>query len=96
MCSASTSDILVDGRKSLEVASKKEDEYGDLKSWMHQNGLPPCKVVIKDRPSNNAKHLPIHYVAASEDLQVHFVFGLMIFCCFWIHLVSGLMIFCCF
>ncbi|KAM3361474.1 hypothetical protein P3S68_016328 [Capsicum galapagoense] len=69
MCSASTSDILVDGRKSLEVANKKEDEYGDLKSWMHQNGLPPCKVVIKDRPSNNAKHLPIHYVAASEDLQ---------------------------
>ncbi|KAH0728658.1 hypothetical protein KY290_003522 [Solanum tuberosum] len=75
MCSASSSDTLVDNgpvkevRKSLEVASKKEDEYGDLKSWMHQNGLPPCKVVIKDRPSHDAKHLPIHYVAASEDLQ---------------------------
>lgn len=80
MCSASSSDTLVDngpvkeGRKSLEVASKKGDEYGNLKSWMHENGLPPCKVVIKDRLSHNAKHLPIHYVAASEDLQVHFVY----------------------
>lgn len=75
MCSASSSDTIVDGslkerRKSLEVASKKEDEYVDLKSWMHENGLPPCKFVVKDRPSNNGKHLPIHYVAASEDLQV--------------------------
>ncbi|CAN4080431.1 unnamed protein product [Withania somnifera] len=74
MCSACRSDTIVDGtlkegRKSLQVASKKEDEYGDLKSWMHQNGLPPCKVVMKDRPSNNGKLLPIHYVAASEDLQ---------------------------
>lgn len=75
MCSASSSDTLVDngpvkeGRKSLEVSGKKGDEYGDLKSWMHENGLPPCKVAIKDRPSHNAKHLPIHYVAASEDLQ---------------------------
>ncbi|KAK4360802.1 hypothetical protein RND71_019754 [Anisodus tanguticus] len=69
MCSASSSDTLVEGRKSLEVANKKEDEYEDLKSWMHENGLPPCKVVIKDRPSHNAKHLPIHYVTASQDLQ---------------------------
>ncbi|XP_059284874.1 uncharacterized protein LOC132038174 [Lycium ferocissimum] len=70
MCSASSSsDTLIEGHKSLEVVSKKEAEYGDLKSWMHDNGLPSCKVVIKDRPSHNAKHLPIHYVAASEDLQ---------------------------
>ncbi|XP_009626255.1 uncharacterized protein [Nicotiana tomentosiformis] len=71
MCSASSSDThtLVAGQKSVEVESNKEDEYGDLKSWMHENGLPPCKVVIKERPSHNAKHRPIHYVAASEDLQ---------------------------
>ena len=56
--------------KSLEVVSKKQDEFGDLKSWMHKNGLPPCKVVLKEKPSHDSKHWPIHYVAASEDLQV--------------------------
>ncbi|GFZ19121.1 rubisco methyltransferase family protein [Actinidia rufa] len=55
--------------KSLEVLNKKQDEFGDLKSWMHKNGLPPCKVVLKERTSHDSKHSPIHYVAASEDLQ---------------------------
>lgn len=41
-----------------------------MQSWMHKNGLPPCKVVLKDRPSHDEKHKPIHSVAASEDLQV--------------------------
>lgn len=36
---------------------------------MHKNGLPPCKVVLKERPSHDKKLRPIHYVAASEDLQ---------------------------
>ncbi|KAL5991128.1 hypothetical protein ACLOJK_012034 [Asimina triloba] len=45
------------------------DEFGDLKSWMHSKGLPPCKVVLKTRPSHDGKHHPIHYVAASEDLR---------------------------
>ncbi|KAG2714790.1 hypothetical protein I3760_03G045000 [Carya illinoinensis] len=36
---------------------------------MHKNGLPPCKVVLKERPSHDEKHRSIHYVAASEDLQ---------------------------
>lgn len=49
--------------------SKKEEDFGDLKSWMHKNGLPPCKVLLKEKPSHNEKHRPIHYVAASEDLQ---------------------------
>lgn len=57
---------------SREVVSKKEEDLGDLKSWMHKNGLPPCKVILKEKPSHNAKHRPIHYVAASEDLQVKF------------------------
>ncbi|RVW14171.1 hypothetical protein CK203_084879 [Vitis vinifera] len=74
LCSASGSDTLVagsrkeDGRVS-EAARKKEDEFGDLKSWMHENGLPPCKVVLKERPSHHEQHKAIHYIAASEDLQ---------------------------
>jgi hypothetical protein len=76
LCSASSSDTLVAGKdgkpKNREVVSKKEEEeeLGDLKSWMHKNGLPPCKVVLKEKPSHYEKHSPIHYVAASEDLQV--------------------------
>lgn len=75
----SSSDTLVAGslRKEdgtnnrVKAVSKKEveDELLDLKSWMHKNGLPPCKVVLQERPSHDAKHRPIHYVAASEDLQ---------------------------
>ncbi|GJU03074.1 hypothetical protein Tco_1113412 [Tanacetum coccineum] len=62
---------------SLTVASKKdkecvqEGEEDDLKSWMHNNGLPPCKVVLKDRIGYDSRHPSIHYVAASEDLKKH-------------------------
>ncbi|KAI4320139.1 hypothetical protein MLD38_033649 [Melastoma candidum] len=77
---ASSSDTLLAGSQGKEerkvdaVVSRKgsddADEFGDLKSWMHQNGLPPCKVVLRDRPSfHDSKHKPIHYVAASQDLQ---------------------------
>lgn len=74
LCSATGSDTLVAGSrredgKPREVATKKEDEFVDLKSWMHKNGLPACKVVLKERHSYDEKHRPIHYVAASEDLQ---------------------------
>ncbi|CAL1358337.1 unnamed protein product [Linum trigynum] len=48
---------------------EEKEECGDLKSWMHQNGLPPCKVVLRDRPSLDEMLCSIHYVAASEDLQ---------------------------
>ncbi|GAV92502.1 Rubis-subs-bind domain-containing protein [Cephalotus follicularis] len=65
---SSSSDTLVAG--STVVTNKKEDEFVDLKSWMHKNGLPPCKVVLQEKPSHHEKHRPIHYVAASEDLQV--------------------------
>lgn len=70
-----------EGRKNGEVVVSKKggEESGDLKSWMHRNGLPPCKVVLKDRPSHDEKHSPIHYVAASEDLQVKFD-GLPVLC----------------
>ncbi|KAL5717713.1 [histone H3]-lysine(4) N-trimethyltransferase [Ranunculus cassubicifolius] len=55
---------------SHAVDSKKSEEVGDLKSWMHSKGLPPCKVDLKDKPSHGQKHRPIHYVVASEDLEV--------------------------
>lgn len=80
-CSASSgSDTLVASNRkedsSKSVASNKEeaaaeDDEFDLKSWMHKNGLPPCKVVLKEKPSYDKNHRPIHYVAASADLQVY-------------------------
>ncbi|XP_031381544.1 ribulose-1,5 bisphosphate carboxylase/oxygenase large subunit N-methyltransferase, chloroplastic isoform X1 [Punica granatum] len=71
-CASSSSETLVEeGRRHGEaiVSKKGDEEFGDLKSWMHRNGLPPCKVMLKERPSHDKKHSPIHYVAASEDLQ---------------------------
>lgn len=75
ICAASNSDTIV---KSSEIINKKEDEHADLKSWMEKNGLPPCKVVLKERPSHDSNHPPIHYVAASEDLQVNSLHSLII------------------
>ena len=75
---ASSSDTLV-----AEVVSKQEDEFEDLKSWMHNNGLPPCKVVLKERHSHDPKHQPIHYVAASEDLQVLLIWDCIECSCFF-------------
>ncbi|KAF6148955.1 hypothetical protein GIB67_026700 [Kingdonia uniflora] len=55
---------------NVAVGSKKLDEFVDLKSWMQSKGLPPCKVVLKDKPCpHDSKHRAIHYVAASGDLQ---------------------------
>ncbi|KAK2451454.1 [histone H3]-lysine(4) N-trimethyltransferase [Trifolium repens] len=64
LCSASNSDTLV-----AATGKKRNEDDNDLKTWMHKNGLPPCKVVLKDKPSHDDSHKPIHYVAASEDLQ---------------------------
>ena len=77
---ASNSDTLVAGSKKgdgkhREIVGRKEEESGDLKSWMHKNGLPPCKIVLKERPSQSDTHKPIRYVAASEDLQVRSLNG---------------------
>ncbi|CAA7396397.1 unnamed protein product [Spirodela intermedia] len=47
----------------------KKDEGIDLKSWLHSQGLPPCKVLLKERAPQDGKHCSIHYVAASDDLQ---------------------------
>ncbi|KAL5186819.1 [Fructose-bisphosphate aldolase]-lysine N-methyltransferase, chloroplastic [Glycine soja] len=68
-CSASNPDTLTAGGGAV-VAGAGEKHEEDLKSWMHKHGLPPCKVVLKDKPCPNDSHKPIHYVAASQDLQV--------------------------
>ncbi|KAG0454986.1 hypothetical protein HPP92_024278 [Vanilla planifolia] len=52
-----------------EVGRDRGSDAGDLKSWLLRKGLPPCKVVLRERHSHDGKHRPIHYVAASEDLQ---------------------------
>lgn len=83
MCSASISDTLVAGKSGEVLSMKEDDEFGDLKSWMHKNGLPPCKVVLLERPSHDNKLRPIHYVAASEDLQVR-----SDLLCYWILLID--------
>ncbi|CAF2347476.1 unnamed protein product [Brassica napus] len=74
--SSSSSDTLLAGgspkenERQSKVSSKKEgDDAGDLKHWLDKNGLPPCKVLLKERPAHDQNHKPIHYVAASEDLQ---------------------------
>ncbi|GBG60037.1 hypothetical protein CBR_g368 [Chara braunii] len=41
----------------------------DLKQWMEENGLPPSKVTLADRPCFARGQKPIHHVVASEDLQ---------------------------
>ncbi|TQE03592.1 hypothetical protein C1H46_010907 [Malus baccata] len=74
LCSASNFKKLVgswkeDSGKEIQVVSKKDEEE-DLKSWMHENGLPPCKVVLKEKPSYDEKLRSIHYAAASEDLEL--------------------------
>ncbi|OVA15388.1 Rubisco LS methyltransferase [Macleaya cordata] len=73
-CLASGADTLIAGSrkedgKSHASGNKKADEFEDLKSWLHSKGLPPCKVVLNEKPSHDQKHRPIHYVAASEDLE---------------------------
>ncbi|XP_009392603.2 ribulose-1,5 bisphosphate carboxylase/oxygenase large subunit N-methyltransferase, chloroplastic [Musa acuminata AAA Group] len=70
-CLACGADTLVAGSEgsSQALRCEKAAEAGDLKSWLHRHGLPPCKVVLKERHSHDGKHRPIHYVAASENLQ---------------------------
>ncbi|KAG2245258.1 hypothetical protein Bca52824_092919 [Brassica carinata] len=74
--SSSSSDTLVAGgspkenERQSKVSSRKEgDDSEDLKLWMDKKGLPPCKILLKERPAHDQKHKPIHYVATSEDLQ---------------------------
>ncbi|KAL9264662.1 hypothetical protein AKJ16_DCAP23311 [Drosera capensis] len=74
--SASSSSAL----ETLEVAAAVGEEgrgvggeVSELKDWMHMNGLPPCKVVLRERASYDENLKATHYVTASEDLKVTIV-----------------------
>ena len=41
-----------------------------LEQWLGSHGFPLEKVMLKERPSNFLNKKPIHYIAASEDLEV--------------------------
>ncbi|KAJ7552901.1 hypothetical protein O6H91_06G075700 [Diphasiastrum complanatum] len=41
----------------------------DLLQWMHNQGLPPCKIQLKEWITHNGMGKPIHYVAASQDVH---------------------------
>ncbi|KAG1331333.1 putative actin-histidine N-methyltransferase [Cocos nucifera] len=74
LCLTCAAETLVAGSRREEGSShvlrgEKRAEAGDLKSWLHAHGLPPCKVVLKERPSHDGRHWPMHYIAASEDLE---------------------------
>eukprot|EP00850_Spirogloea_muscicola_P015660 SM000122S25767 [mRNA] locus=s122:180611:184141:- [translate_table: standard] len=44
-------------------------EERQLETWMADNGLPPCRVQLQDRPCNLTAGRAIHHLVASEDLQ---------------------------
>ncbi|XP_073116625.1 uncharacterized protein [Elaeis guineensis] len=74
LCLTCAAETLVTGSRREEGSShvlrgEKRAETGDLKSWLHAHGLPPCKVVLKERASHDGRHRPIRYIAASEDLE---------------------------
>ncbi|CAM6084507.1 unnamed protein product [Calypogeia fissa] len=70
-----TTDVHLEGKKSnREVQSKLkkggvEHQEIDLKEWMEEQGLKESKVQLLERKANGTHEKPIHYVAASEDLQ---------------------------
>lgn len=47
----------------------REEEQLDLMKWMHEQGLPPCKVALKERSLHGFDSCPIHYVVAQQNLQ---------------------------
>ncbi|KAJ1686168.1 hypothetical protein LUZ63_017558 [Rhynchospora breviuscula] len=61
-------EALVAAGSHREEGSAHSSDNLDLSSWLHLNGLPPCKVELKEKDCKD-KHLPIRYVVAKEDLQ---------------------------
>eukprot|EP00475_Leptophrys_vorax_P033272 TRINITY_DN5206_c0_g1_i2.p1 TRINITY_DN5206_c0_g1~~TRINITY_DN5206_c0_g1_i2.p1 ORF type:complete len:512 (-),score=17.11 TRINITY_DN5206_c0_g1_i2:292-1827(-) len=57
----------------VAAGSAATSDEGGLESemidWMRSNGLPACKVVLKEKPGATPDEDSIHYVAAAEDLQ---------------------------
>ncbi len=75
-CSLNSTLTAADGQGCTVQSRKQEHERGiDLKEWMHEQGLPECKVALAeaspwDNDGGGGKSKPIHYVVASEELQV--------------------------
>ena len=67
-----TTDLYQHDEHDIAQSRKEEHESGiDLKQWMHEQGLPECKVALAEhRPWEGDMGRPIHYVVASQDLQV--------------------------
>ncbi|KAG0592877.1 hypothetical protein M758_1G278700 [Ceratodon purpureus] len=66
-----TTDVYQQDEHDIVQSRKEEHESGiDLKQWMHEQGLPECKVALSEhRPWEGDKGRPIHFVVASQDLQ---------------------------
>lgn len=67
--------LLSSGAHTLpaHAACLSASSAGGFSDWLRANGLPPGKVAILERPvpcSRGGKDRPLHYVAASQDLQV--------------------------
>lgn len=75
-CSLNNTLTAADGQGYTVQSRKQEHERSiDLKEWMHEQGLPECKVALAeaspwDNDGRGGKSKPIHYVVASEELQV--------------------------
>jgi hypothetical protein len=67
-----TTDVYQQDEHDIAQSRKEEHESGiDLKQWMHEQGLPECKVALAEhRPWEGDKGRSIHYIVASQDLQV--------------------------
>ncbi|KAH8965032.1 hypothetical protein BDL97_04G097000 [Sphagnum fallax] len=74
-CSLNNTLTAADGQGYTVQSRKQEHERSiDLKEWMHEQGLPECKVALAeaspwDNDGRGGKSKPIHYVVASEELQ---------------------------
>lgn len=56
--------------EGLSSSFKVDDDAG-LRSWLISQGLPPCKVMLMEKTCHDTNIDPIHYVAASEDIEVN-------------------------
>jgi len=74
-CSLNNTLTAADGQGTVQSRKQEHERSIDLKEWMHEQGLPECKVALAeaspwDNDGGGGKSKPIHYVVASEELQV--------------------------
>jgi hypothetical protein len=62
-------EALLAGSQREKGSSHLSDNL-DLTSWLFLNGLPPCKVELKEKDCKEGKHRSTRYVVAKEELQV--------------------------